>query len=104
MFIMPSQKWQVAAFLFIFSFVSVNKIILSETHIENIVYKYRKTGKEMNEVKKPKKPLIYYYLIIMLALILFNSLVVPYFSQTKITDVDYGTFMTMTEKHNIGKF
>ena len=103
MFIMPSQKWQVAAFLFIFSFVSVNKIILSETHIENIVYKYRKTGKEMNEVKKPKKPLIYYYLIIMLALILFNSLVVPYFSQTKITDVDYGTFMTMTEKHNIGK-
>ena len=100
---MPSQKWQVAAFLFIFSFVSVNKIILSETHIENIVYKYRKTGKEMNEVKKPKKPLIYYYLIIMLALILFNSLVVPYFSQTKITDVDYGTFMTMTEKHNIGK-
>ena len=89
--------------MFIFSFVSVNKIILSETHIENIVYKYRKTGKEMNEVKKPKKPLIYYYLIIMLALILFNSLVVPYFSQTKITDVDYGTFMTMTEKHNIGK-
>lgn len=57
----------------------------------------------MNEVKKPKKPLIYYYTIILLILILFNFLIVPEISQRRIREVDYGTFMTMTEKKEIGE-
>lgn len=57
----------------------------------------------MNEVKKPKKPLIYYYTIILLILILFNFMIVPEISQRRIREVDYGTFMTMTEKKEIGE-
>ena len=57
----------------------------------------------MNEVKKPKKPLIYYYGIVLLALLLFNFLAVPWLSQRQVKEVDYGTFMTMTEEKQIGK-
>ena len=57
----------------------------------------------MNEVKKPKKPLLYYYGIVLLALLLFNFLAVPWMSQRQVKEVDYGTFMTMTEKKQIGK-
>ena len=57
----------------------------------------------MNEVKKPKKPLIYYYGIVLLALLLFNFLAVPWMSQRQVKEVDYGTFMTMTEEKQIGK-
>lgn len=57
----------------------------------------------MNEVKKPKKPLIYYYAIVMIALLLFNLLAVPWLTQRQIQEVDYGTFMTMTEKEKIGQ-
>ena len=56
----------------------------------------------MNEIKKPKKPLVFYYVIVMAALLIFNSLVMPYFLQRQIKEVDYGTFMTMTEEKNIG--
>ena len=56
----------------------------------------------MNEVKKPKKPLIYYYAIVMLALMLINTLIVPLFAQQRVTEVDYGTFMSMTEEGNLG--
>ena len=57
----------------------------------------------MNEVKKPKKPLIYYYGIVPLALLLFNFLAMPWLSQRQVKEVDYGTFMTMTEEKQIGK-
>ena len=57
----------------------------------------------MNEVKTPKKPLIYYYSIALLLLLLFNLLAMPYLMQQKITEVDYGTFMSMTEEQAIGR-
>ena len=57
----------------------------------------------MNEVKKPKKPLIYYYGIVLLALLLFNFLAVPWLSQRQVKEVDYGTFMTMTEEKQVGE-
>jgi len=57
----------------------------------------------MNEVKTPKKPLIYYYGIVILILLLFNSLALPWLTQHQIQEVDYGTFMTMTENNEIGQ-
>ncbi len=57
----------------------------------------------MNEVKKPQKPLIFYYLIVLLVMFLLNLLVVPTVRQMKIQEVDYGTFMRMTENSEIGK-
>ena len=57
----------------------------------------------MNEVKQPKKPLIFYYCIVMLVLMLFNFLAMPAIVERQIKEVDYGTFMTMTEEKNIGK-
>jgi len=56
----------------------------------------------MNEVKRPKKPLIYYYSIATILLLLFNLLVMPKIAQRQVTAVDYGTFMSMTEEQNIG--
>ena len=57
----------------------------------------------MQEVKRPKKPLIYFYVAMILAILVFNCLVVPYLAGKAIEDVDYGTFMTMTENGEIGK-
>ena len=57
----------------------------------------------MNEVKKPKKPLIYYYGIVLLAIVLFNLIAMPYIARHQIKEVDYGTFMSMTENGEIGK-
>ena len=57
----------------------------------------------MKEVKSPKKPLIYYYCIVLLALMVFNSFIVPLIARQQIKEVDYGTFMTMTEEQNIGR-
>ncbi len=57
----------------------------------------------MNEVKPPKKPLIFYYGVVMLVLLLFNFLAMPWLAQRQIIEVDYGTFMTMTENKEIGQ-
>lgn len=57
----------------------------------------------MNEIKKPKKPLIFYYTIALVAVILINSLLVPWMAKMQIKEVDYGTFMTMTDNKEIGK-
>ena len=57
----------------------------------------------MQEVKRPQKPLIYFYVAMILAILIFNCLVVPYLARKAIKDVDYGTFMTMTEREEIGK-
>ena len=55
----------------------------------------------MNTVKSPKKPLIFYYFIFMLALFRINVLLMPSVSEMKIEEVDYGTFITMTEGKQI---
>ena len=57
----------------------------------------------MHEVKKPKKNLAYYYLIVLLALMLFNAFAMPYIAEQQVEEVDYGTFMSMTEKGKIGQ-
>ena len=57
----------------------------------------------MNEVKKPKKPLIYYYTLVMIALMLFNFLLMPWIARRQIVEVDYSTFITMTESKEIGQ-
>ena len=57
----------------------------------------------MKEVKSPRKPLIYYYGIVLLVLLLFNLLVTPLLSQQQVQEVDYGTFMSMIDEKNIGE-
>ena len=57
----------------------------------------------MNEVKTPKKPLIYYYGIVLLVLMLFNMLIMPWLTQRQVKEVDYGTFITMTEEGQVGQ-
>ena len=57
----------------------------------------------MNEVKTPKKPLIYYYAIMLLILLLFNFLAMPWIAQRQIQEVDYGTFMQMARDKEIGQ-
>ena len=57
----------------------------------------------MNEVKKPGKPLIFYYAVALIILVLFNALVMPWFADKRVAEVDYGTFMTMTDNREIGK-
>ena len=55
----------------------------------------------MKEVKPPKKPLMYYYSIALMVLLLFNFIAVPWMAERQVKEVDYGTFMTMTEEKNI---
>ena len=55
----------------------------------------------MNEVKSPKKPLIYYYMIVVLVVLLFNLLAMPWLAEHQVKEVDYNTFVTMTEKKEI---
>ena len=57
----------------------------------------------MNEGKKPKKPLAYYYFVVLLCVMLFNLLVMPRILERQIRETDYGTFMTMAEEGNIGR-
>ena len=57
----------------------------------------------MNEVKSPKKPLLYYYLIVLLVVMLFNLLAMPWLAEHQIKDVDYNTFVSMTEQGQIGQ-
>ena len=52
----------------------------------------------MNEVKQPKKPLLYYWSIVMLVLIIFNFLAMPKLFEQQVVETDYGTFLTMVEK------
>ena len=57
----------------------------------------------MQEVKSPKKPLLYYYGVVLLVLLVFNLIVTPLLLKEEVTEVDYGTFMSMTEDKNIGQ-
>ena len=57
----------------------------------------------MKEVKTPRKPLVIYYAIVLLMLLLLNFVLLPWMEERQIKEVDYGTFMTMTEEKNIGR-
>ncbi|MDO4304528.1 MAG: ATP-dependent zinc metalloprotease FtsH [Bacillota bacterium] len=57
----------------------------------------------MEEIKKPKKPLIYYYCIVLVLLLLFNFIFIPYVVRKQIKQVDYGTFMSMIEEEKVGR-
>lgn len=57
----------------------------------------------MQEINKPRKPLIYYYVIVLAVLLLFNFLIMPWAAERRIREVGYETFMEMTEKRDIGK-
>ena len=57
----------------------------------------------MKEVKTPRKPLAIYYAIVLLMLLLLNFVLLPWMEERQIKEVDYGTFMTMTEENNIGR-
>jgi len=57
----------------------------------------------MNEIKPPKKPLIYYYVLVLLIVFAFNSLVMPYIMKAQVKEVDYGKFMSMTTAKQIGR-
>ena len=56
----------------------------------------------MKEVKSPRKPLIYYYTIVLLAILIFNMVISPLLASARVQEVDYGTFMKMIEEKNIG--
>lgn len=56
----------------------------------------------MNEVKTPKKPLIFYYCIALIVLLFFNFWIMPHLMRMQVKEVDYGTFMSMTEEKNVG--
>ena len=57
----------------------------------------------MKEVKNPRKPLLYYYGVVLLVLLVFNLFITPLLLKEEVTEVDYGTFMSMTENKNIGQ-
>ena len=57
----------------------------------------------MKQVQKPKKPLIIYYLIALLVIILLNAFVFPVFMGTSVKEVDYGTFLTMVENKEVSR-
>lgn len=56
----------------------------------------------MNEVRKPRKPLLFFYGIVMAILLLVNTFILPHMAERQVKEVDYGTFMSMTEEKNIG--
>ena len=57
----------------------------------------------MNEVKKPKKPLISYYVIVLLVLLIFNFITMPWLMQRQVQQVDYGTFIEMAQNQELGQ-
>ena len=57
----------------------------------------------MKEVKTPRKPLAIYYALVLLTLLLLNLVLLPWMEERQVKEVDYGTFMTMTEEKNIGR-
>ena len=57
----------------------------------------------MQEVKKPRKPLIYYYIIVLAALLIFNFLFMPWAAERRVTEVGYDRFIEMTEEEDVGQ-
>lgn len=58
----------------------------------------------MKEVKSPKRPLIFYYGIVLVVLLVFNLFITPMLAERQVKEVDYGTFMKMTEDKDIGRY
>ena len=56
----------------------------------------------MNEIKRPRRPILIFYIIVLLLLFVFNAMIAPMLAEQQVQEVDYGTFMTMTEKEQIG--
>ena len=56
----------------------------------------------MKEVRSPKKPLLYYYCIVLLVIVLFNLIMAPLLSRSQVDEVDYNVFMDMIDEKNIG--
>ena len=57
----------------------------------------------MNEVKKPERPIIFYYIVTLILLVAFNHLFMPYFESKQVKEVDYSTFIQQTEEKNVDK-
>lgn len=57
----------------------------------------------MNEIKKPQKSLMFYYMIAMLAIMIFNFIAMPAILERQVVETDYGNFMTLTEEKKIDK-
>ena len=57
----------------------------------------------MKEVKQPRRPMLFYYIVMLIVVMAINFLLMPSISQTSISNVDYGTFMKMTEQKQISK-
>ena len=57
----------------------------------------------MQEVKKPRKPLIYYYIIVLAVLLIFNFLFMPWAAERRVTEVGYDRFIEMTEEKDVGQ-
>ena len=57
----------------------------------------------MQEVKKPRKPLIYYYIIVLAVLLIFNFLLMPWVAERRVTEVGYDRFIEMTEEEDVGQ-
>ena len=70
--------------------------------VRNNLDKERKYA-EMKEVKSPKRPLIFYYGIVLVVLLVFNLFITPMLAERQVKEVDYGTFMKMTEDKDIGQ-
>lgn len=56
----------------------------------------------MKEIRKPRKPLLFFYGIVMAVLLIFNMVIMPKLAQSQVKEVDYGTFISMTEEKNVG--
>ena len=57
----------------------------------------------MKEEKNHKKPFIYYYVLVLLVVMLFNALVMPLFNRMRVKEVDYSTFLTMVEEGKVAQ-
>ena len=57
----------------------------------------------MQEIKKPKKPLMFYYALVLVIILSVNFILMPFMAQRQVHEVDYGTFMKMTEEKNVGQ-
>ena len=57
----------------------------------------------MNEVKKPERPILFYYIVTLLLIVAFNHFAMPYLDEKKVQEVPYGTFIQQTADRNVAK-
>ena len=100
--IKPTYKWNENFLEFFNSLITDLQILTISDRQKYAGRTIQGDANNMKEVKSPKKPLAFYYLIILAALLLFNVFVMPSIASRQAKEVDYGTFMSMIEKKNIG--